>query len=255
MEIKPFYAFFTAQLRLIRNKIIAFSFLTVILIVGFSFLAMKGSFDTAEFFESFGLIVWLMIGLIGSNVSANIGVSDFYEKTGLLILTQPVDRKTIITAKILASFTSMLLPLIIIYLTGLLSGFLIYREIMPNALLSFGLSLLYTLSFISFVIGVGTISKERSTPLTVGLTVSMLAVFVFAVFGKLLGIEPWFFLPYGGLIISSIVTVPTLSHINPGNFFFYYIPYLWEAVVIMIVYLCIFLSISLFSYSKREVTK
>ncbi len=254
MEIRPFYAFFSAQMKLLKNQIVAFSFLSIILVAGFSFLALKGNFDTSEFFESFGLIVWIMIGLVGSNISARTGAGDFSEKTGLIVLTQPVDRKTIIISKITACFVSMILPLVVIYAAGLSSGLIIYKESIPNIFSSFGFSLLYSFSFISFVIGISTVSKDKNIPLTAGLTVSLLAVFVFAVFGKLLGIEPWFFLPYGGLIISSISTIPALPHVNPGNFFFYYIPYVWEAVLIMLIYTAIFLSISVIAYSKKEAT-
>ncbi len=253
METKPFRAFFTAQLKILKSQIIAFSFLSMILVTGFSFLARKGGFGTGEFSESFGLIVWIMIGLIASNISAGLGVDDFSKRTGLIVLSQPVDRKTIIIARILACFTFMIIPLALIYAAGAISGFAIYRYIMPNMILSFLLALLYTFSFIVFVAGVGTLSKDRSTPLSVGLTVSLLAVFVFAVFGKLLGTEPWFFLPYGGLIISSIMTLPVLPHVNPGNFFFYYVPYLLESIVIMLVYLFLFLSISIWGYTRREI--
>ncbi|EFD93054.1 MAG: hypothetical protein BJBARM5_0210 [Candidatus Parvarchaeum acidophilus ARMAN-5] len=252
MKTKPFLTFFTAQMRLLRSQIVAFTVLSVILVAGFSFLAVKGNFGMNEFSESLGLIIWIMIGLIGSNLSAETGVSDFSEKTGMLILSQPVDRRLIILSKILACFAAMLLPLIVIYAAGLTAGFLLYGHIIFNAILSFGISLLYTLSFIAFVTGIGTVSKNKSTPLSVGLTVSLLAVFVFAVFGKLLGIEPWFFLPYGGLAISGIMT-SSILHINPGNFFFYYVPYVWEALVIILIYLAIFLAVSVIAYSKRQI--
>lgn len=253
MENKPFFAFFKAQIRMLHSQITAFSVLSVLLIAGFSFLALKGNFSDTEFAESLGLIVWIMIGLIGSNISAGIGVSDFSERTGLLVLSMPVSRKTIIVSRILACFMVMLFPLVIIYSAGFVAGLVLYSYVLPNIFISFGISLLYTLSFIVFLAGIGTISKEKSTPLSVGLTVSLLAVFVFAVFGKLLNIEPWFFLPYGGLAISSIMTVPALPHINPSNLFFYYIPYLWEAVLIMLIYFAVFLSIAIRMYSKREI--
>ena len=253
MGIRQFYAFFAAQLKLLKNQLIAFSFLSVILVIGFSLLAVKGNFSISEFFESFGLIVWIMIGLIGSNITARTVTEDFSDRHGLIILTQPVDRKIIIISRITACFISILLPIIIIYTAGLISGLIIYETFMHNLLLSFSFSLLYSFAFISFVAGIGAVSRDKNTALSAGLTVSLLAVFVLAVFGKLLGIEPWFFLPYGGLAISSVVTLPQLPHINTGNFFFYYIPYPLEAVLIMLVYTAVFLSISILSYSRKEI--
>lgn len=253
METKPFLAFFRAQIKMLKSQMIAFSFLSIILIVGFSLLSIKGNFVKSEFSESFGLIVWIMIGLMTSNIAAGIGVDDFSKRTGLIILSQPADRKTIIIARIIACFVFMILPLSLIYISGIISAFTIYKFIMPNLIFSFLLALFYTFSFIVFVTGIGAISKNRNTPLSVGLTVSLLAVFVFAVFGKLLGIEPWFFLPYGGLIISNIITVPALPHINPENFFFYYTPYVLEALIIMLAYSLIFICISFLAYIRRQI--
>jgi hypothetical protein len=85
------------------------------------------------------------------------------------------------------------------------------------------------------------------------LTFALLAVFVFAVLGRFLGIEPWFFLPYGGLIISGVVSAPYLMHINPGNYFFYYVPYISEAILIMVVYSVIFTILGVVYYSRRGV--
>ncbi len=253
MDKTAFLAVFYSQFRRGKSAMTAFSLLSVIIITLFSFLSVKAAFDSSEFFESLGLIIWLMIGLAATNLSADVGVMDFSGRTGLLVLSQPVDRKTIITARLLACFSLMLLPLLILYLSGFLSGFALYRMYMPDALLSLGFAFLYALSFISFIVGVSSASKEKSTPLSTGLTFSLLAVFVFAVFGKFIGIEPWFFLPYAGLIISSTITVPHPLHVNPGNYFFYYMPYAYEAAIIMLVYTAIFISIAFFNYSRREV--
>ena len=111
METKPFLAFFRAQIKMLKSQMIAFSFLSIILIVGFSLLSIKGNFVKSEFSESFGLIVWIMIGLMTSNIAAGIGVDDFSKRTGLIILSQPADRKTIIIARIIACFVFMILPL------------------------------------------------------------------------------------------------------------------------------------------------
>jgi ABC-type transport system involved in multi-copper enzyme maturation permease subunit len=48
------------------------------------------------------------------------------------------------------------------------------------------------------------------------------------------------------------MAAPYLMHINPGNYFFYYIPYVNEAVLIMLIYLLVFAALGIFYYSRRE---
>ena len=163
MDKAAFAAVFYSQFKQGKSAMTAFSFLSVIIIALFSFLSVKAEFDSGEFFESLGLIIWLMIGLAATNLSADVGVMDFSGRTGLLVLSQPVDRKIIITARLLACFSLMLLPLLILYLSGFLSGFALYRIYMPDALLSLGFAFLYALSFISFIVGVSSAIKDRNS--------------------------------------------------------------------------------------------
>ncbi|MCL4397124.1 hypothetical protein M1494_02145 [Candidatus Parvarchaeota archaeon] len=252
MKPGAFYAFFNAELKMARSQIIAFSFLSVILVVLTGLLSIKAFFNSTDFFESIGLVIWLMIGIAATNIAAGIGVMDFNKKTGLLVLSQPVDRKLIFLSRLLAAFLVLVLPITVLYISGFGMSLLLYKISMPNIFLSYGLAILYAFSFTAMVSGISSMSKEKSTPISFGLTFAFLAVFVFAIFGKFIGMQPWFFLPYGGLIISSVMAAPYLMHVNPGNYFFYYIPYVNEAVLIMLLYLVIFAALGIFYYSKRE---
>jgi ABC-type transport system involved in multi-copper enzyme maturation permease subunit len=252
MKNRAFYAFFNAELKIAKSQIIAFSFLSLIITVLTGLLSIKALFNSTDFFESIGLVIWLMIGLAATNIAAGIGVMDFNEKTGLLVLSQPVDRKSIFLSRLFAAFLVLILPLTVLYLSGFGMGLLLYKTSMPNIFLSYGLAILYAFSFTAMVSGISSMSREKSTPISFGLTFAFLAVFVFAIFGKFVGIQPWFFLPYGGLIISSVMATPYLMHVNPGNYFFYYIPYLNEALLIILAYLIIFTAIGVFYYSRRE---
>ena len=252
MKPGAFYAFFNAELKMARSQIIAFSFLSVILVVLTGLLSIKAFFNSTDFFESIGLVIWLMIGIAATNIAAGIGVMDFNKKTGLLVLSQPVDRKLIFLSRLLAAFLVLVLPITVLYISGFGMSLLLYKISMPNIFLSYGLAILYAFSFTAMVSGISSMSKEKSTPISFGLTFAFLAVFVFAIFGKFIGMQPWFFLPYGGLIISSVMAAPYLMPVNPGNYFFYYIPYVNEAVLIMLLYLVIFAALGIFYYSKRE---
>lgn len=252
MKNRAFYAFFNAELKIAKSQIIAFSFLSLIITVLTGLLSIKALFNSTDFFESIGLVIWLMIGLAATNIAAGIGVMDFNEKTGLLVLSQPVDRKSMFLSRLFAAFLVLILPLTVLYLSGFGMGLLLYKTSMPNIFLSYGLAILYAFSFTAMVSGISSMSREKSTPISFGLTFAFLAVFVFAIFGKFVGIQPWFFLPYGGLIISSVMATPYLMHVNPGNYFFYYIPYLNEALLIILAYLIIFAAIGVFYYSRRE---
>ena len=252
MKTNIFYAFFKEELKRAKSQIIAFSFLSIIIVVLTGLLSIKALFNSTDFFESIGLVIWLMIGLAATNVAAGIGVTDFNEKTGLLVLSQPIDRKSIFLSRLLAAFLMIILPITVLYVSSFGMSLLLYKVIIPNVFLSYGLAILYAFSFTAMVSGISSMSREKSTPLSFGLTFAFLAVFVFAIFGKFIGMQPWFFLPYGGLIITSVMSAPYLMHINPGNYFFYYIPYLSEAIIIILVYLAIFIALGTFYYSKRE---
>ena len=252
MKNKAFYAFFNAGLKMARSQIMAFSFLSFILVVLTGLLSIKASFNSTDFFESIGLVVWLMIGITATNIAAGVGVMDFNKRSGLLVLSQPVDRKLIFLSRLFAAFLVLLLPITVLYISGFGMSLLLYKANIPNIFLSYSLAILYAFSFTAMVSGISSMSREKSTPLSFGLTFAFLAVFVFAIFGKFIGMQPWFFLPYGGLIISSVMAAPYLMHINPGNYFFYYIPYVNEAVLIMLFYLVIFAALGIFYYSRRE---
>lgn len=252
MKNRAFYAFFNAELKMARSQIIAFSFLSAILVVLTGLLSIKALFNSTDFFESIGLVIWLMIGIAATNIAANIGAMDFDKKTGLLVLSQPVDRKLIFLSRLLAAFLVLVLPITVLYISGFGMSLLLYKISIPNIFLSYGLAILYAFSFTAMVSGISSMSREKSTPLSFGLTFAFLAVFVFAIFGKFVGMQPWFFLPYGGLIISSVMAYPYLMHVNPGNYFFYYIPYVNEAILIMLFYLAIFAALGIFYYSRRE---
>ena len=252
MKKRAFYAFFNSELKIAKSQIIAFSVLSVIIVILTGLLSVKALFNSTDFFESIGLVIWLMIGIAATNVAAGIGVMDFNKRTGLLVLSQPVDRKLIFLSRLLAAFLIILLPITVLYISGFAISLLLYKVSMPSLFLSYGLAVLYAFSFTAMVSGISSMSREKSTPLSFGLTFSFLAVFVFAIFSKFVGMQPWFFLPYGGLIISSVIATPYLMHINPGNYFFYYIPYLNEALLIMLLYLIIFTVLGVFYYSRRE---
>ncbi|MCL5975970.1 MAG: hypothetical protein M1580_00015 [Candidatus Parvarchaeota archaeon] len=252
MKNKAFYAFFNAELKMARSQIIAFSFLSLVLVVLTGLLSIKALFNSTDFFESIGLVIWLMIGIAATNVAADIGVMDFNKRAGLLVLSQPVDRKLIFLSRLFAAFLVLLLPITVLYISGFGMSLLLYKISIPNIFLSYGLGVLYAFSFTAMVSGISSMSKEKSTPISFGLTFAFLAVFVFAIFGKFIGMQPWFFLPYGGLIVSSVMAAPYLMHVNPGNYFFYYIPYVNEAVLIMLFYLVIFAALGIFYYSRRE---
>ncbi len=252
MKNGAFYAFFNAELKMARSQIIAFSVLSFIIVALTGMLSIKALFNSTDFFESIGLVIWLMIGIAATNVAAGIGVMDFNKRTGLLVLSQPVDRKLIFLSRLFAAFLIILLPITVLYISGFAMSLLLYKASIPNIFLSYALSVLYAFSFTAMVSGISAMSREKSTPISFGLTFAFLAVFVFAIFSKFIGMQPWFFLPYGGLIISSVMSAPYLMHINPGNYFFYYIPYLNEAILIMLLYLLIFAAIGIFYYSRRE---
>ncbi|EEZ92563.1 MAG: hypothetical protein BJBARM4_0864 [Candidatus Parvarchaeum acidiphilum ARMAN-4] len=252
MKNQAFYAFFNAELKMAKSQIIAFSVLSFVIVILTGLLSIKALFNSTDFFESIGLVIWLMIGIAATNVAAGIGVMDFNKRTGLLVLSQPVNRKLIFLSRLFAAFLILLLPITVLYISGFSMGLLLYKVGIPNIFLSYSLAILYAFSFTAMISGISAMSSEKSTPLSFGLTFTFLAVFVFAIFGKFIGIQPWFFLPYGGLIISSVMAAPYLMHINPGNYFFYYIPYVNEAVLIMLIYLLVFAALGIFYYSRRE---
>lgn len=250
--LRVFYVFFMNQLKSSKAAIISFSILSVILVGLLSFLSIKGSFSSQEFFSSFGLVVWLMIGLTCTNVAGGIGIRDFDEKAGLLILSQPVKRYIILSARLLASVLVVLLPVSMMYIAGWILGYSIYSTSMNNVLLSYSIAFLYAFSFSSLIAMAGTISRRKADAINIGLSITLLSVFVFAVLENFFGIEPWFFLPYAGLAIGNALIVPYPAHVNPGSYFFRYTPYVQEAVLIMAVYAFFSLIMAFLVYSRRE---
>ena len=246
-------AAFLNQFMLNKPVITSFSVLVVVVTLLLVWLSTSVSFTSAVYATSFGLLAWAMIGIVSANVCADIATRDFEKPSGLIVLSQPVERWRILIARLSAAVLFTMVPLTVLYASGVIAGFALYGSLMPNVFASYGFSVLYMASFMALIAMISTLADSRAVPLSAGITLAVVAIFVFVALEYFFGVQPWFFLPYGGMVISSIMSVPYPSSFTLTNGFTLSTPAIWEAAAIKIGYLAISLTAAVFFYSRKDV--
>ncbi len=205
--------------------------------------AMGISVDSVTSFLGFYSSLTLLYVLLCSAIQAmNLGTSilskEVREKTADFLLTKPVKRGTIITAKVLAAIVSLIYTNII-YITGasimakvVNTTFFDYKIFFMLSLTVFFVQLMFM--FLGIIVSV-VVPKIKSV-----LTVSLSTVFGF------------FFID----MFSSIIGVNTMRYIIPFRYYdsAYIIKnsaYEGKFIIIEIIFIIVTLAVSYFIYSKK----
>lgn len=193
------------------------------------------------FYSSLTLLYVLLCGAIQAmNLGTSILSKEIREKTADFLLTKPVKRITIITAKVLAAVVSLIYSNIIYIICAS-----IMAEIIKNT--SFDYKIFFMLSLTLFFVqlmflSLGIIVSVIVPKIKSVLTVSLSTVFGFFIIG----------------MFSSVIGVDKTRYITPFKYYdsAYIIKnsiYESKFIIIEIIFIIVTLAVSYFIYSKKDI--
>lgn len=212
---------------------------------------------SSDFMESFfaGLIITLS-ALVASFFGGDLASVDTGTEAGFFTLVQPIRRSVLFMGRYTAALISSFLVLLVYYLSGVFTSLYLYSSIPVQTGSSILLLFIFVMALLAFSSFFSSIFKS---PL-VGIILSIIfLILVFeilqGVIGNFGGIEPWFLVTFAGeitylvFIKYSTKSVTTFHHITTYTFN----PPFYQAVIVMVSYILIFLLISLYIFTRKEI--
>ena len=212
--------------------------------------------------DALGELVFATVLLVG--LLAGDAISQDFGRQGFFTLTQPVRRSEIMLARTLAAFAISAFAMVVWIGVGLVSGYMFYTSVVANTALILALALLLVGAVVSFVVLFSSLFRSP----TVSVVISVLVVwFIMPIISSVLdlvGVEPWFLITYAGDAIDDLAKASYPAHFTSTSVSAgaagtitvnSYVPYVWEAAVIMVAYLVVSLVLAWLVYSRKELTE
>lgn len=204
-------------------------------------------------FPTFGIIIGAFIG--GDAIAVDFGTG-----SGYFMLVLPVRRLVLLLGRYTAAFLvsmGLIVVFFVVELTGAL-WFYGFLAIPWGAFASsLGLAALFALATLATAFLFSSFFRSPAVSMVVTILVLFLAFLFIDGILSITSLEPWFSLPYAGQVIALVfesqphLTVTKL-HGPRGLEIHTWTPYIWEGVVIMIVYFVVALVLSAVIYQYRE---
>ena len=208
--------------------------------------------DTAKSFAGFsGTLIVLIALFFGGDAIA----SEYQNKTGYFLFPNPIKRWGIFWGKFLASFLASAIILFLYYVSGLIYTYYYHQAIPVEYLYSMAYSFIFMLSLLSLTFLFSTFFKNGAVALTI---VAILYFFVFNIIdavSQIAGVEPWFSITYAASIITLAFTnnyPHSTQYVRNTMTLTIYHPYVWEALVIMIVYFIFSGIVAMWIFNHKE---
>lgn len=204
------------------------------------------------FFSYFLVIIATLLG-------SNALISEFYERTGYSLFTNPVNRTSIWFGKILASEIIASIAIGVYYVIVIGATLIKFHELPIEIFSSLGFALvaITTLMSITFLI-----SSFLRGPTSAAVFVFFLFILILPMVDQLLyGVietKPWFTPTFSAKILENILTVPYPIDIVPGELpkgpfdIHRFVPYVNESLLVMTSYIIVSGFFSILGYKRRE---
>ena len=157
--------------------------------------------------------------------SASLLVSEYEERTGLLLFTRPIKKGSIFVGKFLAGFIVSALVMIIYYLAVAIMSYFITGSIYGNLWTSLALMITYLFGTTGIALLFSSLFKKGSTATIMTFVVLLILGTIISQLFAGNGIEPWFSITYSsGSIVSVLNGVSTsVIHTNAISSMWYYV--------------------------------
>ena len=172
-EIKKFFS----GKRMLVFSIILLAIIFVIAVAPY----LVGGTANSFMFVAIASLVVLMASTLFASISI---VSEYEERTALIVFTRPISKFSIFTGKMLACLTVTIGFTFLYYLVAIIVGLLVDQEFSPDMLVSFGLACAYAFATTGIAMLVSSLLKKASTSTIV--TFVILAV-IFMALSMVLG--------------------------------------------------------------------
>ena len=243
---------------LVGKKIILFGLLVLILealnlIV--PFVWGDGFYDPIYGAEALLGNINLFIVIAAVLFTATSIVSEFEERTALVLFTKPIKKWAIFLGKLMASVIIMVLFLAGLYLYAAIAVFAACGEVPGGLLPSFGLAVCGIIATTGMAIFLSSISKKGSTASIMTLVVYLLVLtIVGALIATYAKVDTWWMLDEAmSNIVNSIGVMHVLSY-DPVVLAYTYVPTdeLWRAAGVMWAWGIVLMVAGYFFFQKRD---
>jgi len=249
-------------LRFLRGKKI-FGIAIIIAITAIFFLVLPEIFDIRETVSSSQFVsgplsaMFFLLVLVGSLFGSGSIVSEFHEKTGYTLFTNPVKTTTIWVGKFFAAEVIAVGAVSGYYLIISFGVFFRYFELPTEIAASFGFSLVVATMLMSFSFLISSILRG---PTGSAVLVFFIFVMLFPISDGLIStmahIKPWFSPNFSAGIIEKILTVPypvdQSLGMSMGIPFSIYVPDVYTSLGVMVLYIGICCTASILIFKRRE---
>ena len=212
-----------------------------------------------DFFSSnLAFIHYLLIFsavLLGSNSL----VSEFQDKTGYTLFTNPVSRESIWLGKFLTAELITVIVTSIFYAIIGIGGFFVYETVPTEIVFSWMFSLIVATMLMSVAF---LISSFARGPTGAAVLVFLLFIFIFPTMDQVLinlaEIKPWFSPTFAAKIVDFVIINPYPIDLEPGNLprgpfdHHRFVPYVDESLAILFSIICLSSASSILNFKRRE---
>lgn len=210
------------------------------------------------FVQFLSLLILISVTLFGGDAL----ISDFQDRTGYTLFTNPISRISLLFGKFLAASIAVTIVLGIFYIVLSALSYYFYSSLPTNILTSFIFAIIATMAFLSISFAIGSFLK--------GSNISYIAFFflfflVFPLVDYFLivdKVKPWFSPTFASEIIlyiletpypdDEIIRIPALFAPGQSMSITAFVPEINLSLGILFVYIMLGLIVSLFFFQRKE---
>ena len=191
------------------KKLIGFILLIVIIHVliysAYTLSKMQFPSESKDFISLYMSLIKILAIVAVAVFSSSLLVSEYEERTGLLLVTRPIKKGTIFAGKFLAGFLISALMIVIYYLIVVIMSYTITGTVYGKIWASLGLVIAYIFGATGIALLLSACCKKSNTATSATIIVLLIVgAFVSQLFSGN-GIEPWFSITYSSGSITTIL--------------------------------------------------
>lgn len=204
------------------------------------------------FFSYFLVIVATLFG-------SNALISEFHDRTGYSLFTNPITRKSIWFGKFFAAEIIAFVAIAIYYTVMIAATLIKFGELPNEVFFSFGFALIAITTMMSITF---LISSFLRGPTAAAVFIFFLFILILPMIDQLLyGVietKPWFTPTFSAKILENVLIVPYPIDLAPGELprgpfdIHQFVPYVNDSVFVMTLYSVVSGIISILIYKRKE---
>ena len=220
---------------------------------------MSGTSASDYLYGAIGVMPTLGV-IVGAFIGGDAIAMDFGSGTGFFMLVLPVRRTVLLLGRYAAAFLAAFALLLVFYAISIFGASWFYGVgAIPwlTVAESLGIACLFAMAVLATAFLFSAFFRSPSVSMIVTILVLFLAFDIIDGIISITSVEPWFSILYAGQAVALVfesqphLTV-TQGMGRRGLTFHTWTPYVWEGIVIMLVYFVIALVLSVVIYHYKE---